>query len=86
MKIAMAKLIKLETDDGFFQMRDHIELGKLYVVDLDSVHVARGMNLLLMCQWDKEIINTLDDRVLTSEGGVVNGWLPTEIIEIIGEE
>lgn len=85
MKIAMAKLIKLKTEDGFFQMKDHIEVGKLYVVDLDSIHVARGMNLLLMCQWDKEIISTLDGRLLTSDFGAVNGWLPTEIIEIIGE-
>lgn len=69
--IRKAKLIKLKTDDGLFEMFSHIELGKEYFVNLDTQKTRIGYSALHKKNWEREMIRTVD-----------GGLLPTELLEI----
>jgi hypothetical protein len=73
MKPAKATLIKRKTDDGLIEIHDHIQLGKEYLVDLDSRSMQKGYNLVEGKAWEKEGI------LVISSGG---RWLPTELLRI----
>jgi hypothetical protein len=73
MRIVKAKLIKLITDDGLFSLEDGIPLGKEYLVDYDSMHIAQGRNVEKNVDWEKMIICD-----------VFGGWMPIELLEIQG--
>ncbi len=74
-RLTTAKLIKLRTLDGLFEVEDHVQLGKEYTVDLASITVGEGINLEVGVRWSREII-------YMEEGD----WFPTELLEIEGRE
>ena len=74
MKIVKAKLVKLITDDGLVSVEDDVEIGKEYLVDLDSMHVCEGYNHELDEIWSRLIIYD-----------AFGGWLPRELIEFVEE-
>jgi len=73
--IGIAVLIKTKSDDGLFNIREDIPIGKEYFVDLDSRRVVKGYNTVHKVEWKKEIINLIDDELC-------HGWMPTELLEI----
>jgi hypothetical protein len=66
-----ARLIKRTTDDGFFEVYEHIPLGKIYMVDIGTRRMAKGYNTVYHAYWTREIIDTFNGE-----------WMPTEILEI----
>lgn len=76
--MGLAKLIKIKSDDGLFEIKDDSTLGKEYFVDLKSIRVVKGFNTTQKVEWEKEIVNLID------ENGSC-GWMPTELLEIEGE-
>ena len=75
MKIVTATLVKSITDDGLVEIHDHVELGKKYEVDLDSISLAEGFNVDKGKYWQRLIVWTL-----TGE------WLPVELLKIEGRD
>jgi hypothetical protein len=73
MNLIKARLAKLRTDDGLVEFRDGVELGKLYVVDLDSKERHWMRNFDFNVRHEKDIIRTQDGK-----------WLPFECLELIG--
>jgi len=73
--IGIAVLIKKESDDGLFRIKEDTPIGKEYFVDLDSRRVVRGYNTIHKVEWKKEVINLID-------GELCYGWMPTELLEI----
>lgn len=45
MNLVPAKLVKLKTDDGLVEMEPGVEIGKRYVIDLDSLKKEKMTNL-----------------------------------------
>ena len=68
-----AKLIKRVTDDGLMEMKDDIELGKVYNVDLSCVHRTAGYNIDHKRFWEREM-------VMVDSGE----WFPLELLDIAG--
>lgn len=76
MKIVVAVLKKLRTDDGCVELKDTINLGTMYNVDFDSKQRGTGFNIPMQKHWKREIIyvvNEIGDHV---------GWMPTELLDI----
>lgn len=73
MKIVKAKLVKLVTDDGLVCVHDNVPIGKEYLIDYDTMHVAQGHNTEKNVDWEKIIVFDL-----------LGGWLPIELLEIQG--
>ena len=67
-----AILIKLKSDDGLIEARGNIQLGKKYLVDINSKCELRLYNMEFKEEHTKEVLTT-------SEGG----WVPTELIKIL---
>jgi hypothetical protein len=67
--IVTAKLIKKETDDGLMTVRDHVELGSEYQIDLSTLTIRMGYNYLQGQEWEREMVKDVE-----------GGWLPTEIL------
>jgi len=77
MNIVPALLIKKISDDGLFEAHDEIEIGTEYFVDIDSIRVQKGFNILKMEYWFKEIVNIVEPD------GLHLGWFPTELLNIL---
>ena len=69
--LGRARLVKLKTDDGLFEVRDEVPLGKMYDVWLDSKKVVEGKNTVKNIFWKREVIWVSNFR-----------WIPTELLEI----
>lgn len=74
MRLVIGKLIKRVSDDGFFEIEDHIPIGKEYLVDIDSIRKGKGFNIPKKMVWEKEIIDVVDESKMA--------WMPTEMLEI----
>ena len=70
--IVQARLIKLATDDKLMEMNESIELGKIFLVDLNTKHEVTLHNTEYDKEHTKEVVLCVD-----------GGWLPTEILEYI---
>ena len=70
-----AKLIKLKTLDGLFEVMDHVPVGTEYTVDLNSIFIGCGVNVEIGEAWERELI-FMDN----------GNWFPTELLEIDGRE
>ena len=70
MREVIATLIKLQTDDGLFEIWESVSLGKRYLVDLNSIEITDGYNFIQNVPWRKEIIHTTEGE-----------WFPTEMLE-----
>jgi len=75
MQRQLAKLIQRSTADGLFEIHDHIELDRVYIVDPDSIRVLKFYNTKQKKEHEKECI-----EVLCSDGA--KELMPTELIEI----
>lgn len=73
MKIAKAILIKKETADQLVTAKEHVQIGKEYLVDLDTRRMTKGFNYKKQMFWEREIINMAGDD---------KGWWPTEMLQI----
>lgn len=69
--IRRATLIKTITDDGLIEMHDDIKVGKVYLIDDETVRVAAGLNHVLNKRWIRLVVDTCD-----------GGWFPTELLRI----
>lgn len=72
--IVSADLVKLKTDDGLVEMKDHIQIGAQYNVDMNSKRMVKGFNIEKKILWEREVIDIVD-----SEG---RWWMPTELLSI----
>ncbi len=72
--IVDAVLCKRITSDGLVEVEDHVQIGKVYRVNLATRRMANGRNFIEHVTWRREIIND------------VNGtWFPTELLQIDNE-
>ena len=71
MKFANATLIKKNSDDGLFEVNENVQIGAQYVIDLDTLRVEEGYNIVFNKRWKREIVNVVD-----------GGWFPTELLKI----
>lgn len=78
MKLAQARLIKLQTADCLVEAYDEAELGKLYTVDLDTKADRDGVNVQYGIPWTRETILIVDEKT-----GDFTGWFPTEMLQIL---
>ena len=74
MRVVAATLRRRCTIDGMVEVHDDVATGKMYKVDLDSREMVSGINLIKNVRWRREIICTV---------GEDEGWLPTEILDIL---
>jgi len=74
MRIRKAFLIKKSTDDGLFHMKDNIELGTEYSVDIDSIQSAEFYNIPTQRKFESIVIYDVKAK----------NFLPVEIFEIEG--
>ena len=72
MRLVTATLIKRTTEDGLFEVFDHVPVGKKYKVDLDTLQIGSGFNTIKKQCWTREIVFTLDDE-----------WFPVELLEFV---
>ena len=79
MKVVKAILDKKRTDDGMFNISDNVPIGKVYSVDLDSIRMMKGKNVIHNTTWTREMINVIEDDSLYQE------WMPTELLLILSE-
>ncbi len=71
--IVEAKLIKLKSEDGFWEMLNCVTLGTTYQVDTETMRVARVRNRELHKEANVLIIQCTDGQ-----------WLPVELLELPG--
>ena len=69
-----AKLIKKKSDDGYYEMMDHVQLGTEYMVDIESINITKSYNMPHGVFFHAELIQVDNDE-----------WLPTELLSIEGE-
>lgn len=79
MNIKKAKLIKLKTDNGFFEMWEHVPLGKEYFVDAGDIRTENMVNKPTGKLFQCEIV-TVIAKGLVDWHAV--GFIPTEMVEI----
>jgi hypothetical protein len=72
MRLVTATLVKKTTDDGYFSVKDTVELGNGYRVNLFSRRMLNFENMPSGDRGTKEFILDVD----TGE------WLPTELLNI----
>ena len=72
--IVTAELIKKTTEDGLFEIADNIEIGKIYRVDINSIRMGGGINIVHNIEWVREMIFAVNDGA---------GWIPTELLKIM---
>ena len=77
--IVKATLIKLKTDDGLVEFSPGIEVGREYIVDLNSI---RRDQTLMHFDIKGASINHRKDLIWTWDGQ----WLPMECLKIAGVE
>jgi hypothetical protein len=73
-----AVLVKRQTDDGLIGVKSTTPLGKVYLVDLESVSTETLYNTILRKRHVKEIIMVLDG----DDGYLPIAWMPTELLRI----
>ena len=72
--IVTAELIKKTTEDGLIEIADNIEIGKIYQVDINSIQMVEGINIVHNTRWEREMIFAVNDEA---------GWMPTELLKIL---
>ena len=72
--IVTAELIKRTTEDGLVEIEDNVPLGKTYNVDINSIRMAEGVNIVKNIKWEREVINIVDE--------MGDWWMPTELLKI----
>lgn len=72
--IVQVRLIKRITDDGLMEIRDEVELGRLYRVDMATRHTMRLLHDSGAVH-EKEMIRCYPPG---------NGWLPVALLEFLG--
>lgn len=72
MTVVNAKLVKRKTEDGDTEIHDHVPLGKVYRVVLESRRKVRSRHVRTGRVTEREVILDAD----------VREWLPTELLEI----
>lgn len=75
--IVKAKLVKRCTDDGLCDVQDHIEIGKIYHVDLRTVRTQRMKNVAKGVWHTKTIIDVVNPTTHVREG-----WFAYELLQI----
>jgi len=73
MNIRKAKLIKRRTDDGMFEVKDHLKIGLKYYIYINSIILSDGFHTPTKTPWHREIVFCTDGQ-----------WLPTELLKIDG--
>jgi len=68
--IVKAKLIKLKTDDGFFELFEDVDLGKEYEVDTSTIGEYEWYNTVHDVKFKKLMIEDVN-----------GGLLPLEVLE-----
>lgn len=74
MRRVEATLTKRATEDGLFETYDHVELGKRYVIDLDSRQEITFFNTEQRVEHTKEIVMCWDGEQWAP--------FPTEMLDI----
>ncbi len=74
MRIRKAFLKKLSTDDGLFDMKDNLQLGAEYNVDIDSIRSGEFYNIPTRKKFECIVVYDID----------AENYLPVEILEIEG--
>ena len=75
MRFGKAILEKRSTKDGLITILDTVSLGKVYTVDLDSIHQVKGFHLNTKEYWIRDFIDVYQD-------GQWEGELPIELLKI----
>lgn len=70
-----ATLIKMETEDGLFEMWEHVPIGRVYIIDATTIRMAHGYNSIKKKHWYKEIVDITELNRCT-------GFMPTELLNI----
>ena len=66
-----ARLKKLRTDDGLVEMEEHIQLGKIYLVDENSMQQVGWHNFIAH--------KTVTRASICADNGE---WLPLELLDL----
>jgi hypothetical protein len=70
------QLVKRKTNDGLMEVHDHISLGKIYIIDLDSMRTDILFNTVQKQKHKKVMVTEV----------ISGGSMPLELLEIIGEK
>ena len=73
-----AKLVKKETSDGLFVVRDNVEVGKIYLIDLRTKRTLKFFNTVYGVTHTKEVVDVKDDLLNIR-------FFPMELLEVIHE-
>jgi len=68
-RIVRATLVKRVTADGLMEMHDHVAVGTVYQVDLDSLAEIPLLNTVTGVRHRKRMVQD-----------VLGGWLPVELL------
>lgn len=71
MTVVKAALIALRTADGLVECGEGVEVGREYLVDVDTRRTVQLFNFEHGCRHTKEIINAVD-----------GAWLPMELLRL----
>lgn len=74
--LGRATLIKRVTSDGLCEVQDHIQVGRVYRVDLASIREVQIFNTDRGREHTKTVITAIDERAR------VIGWFPVELLRI----
>lgn len=74
--IVIARIKKLITDDGLMEVSDHIKIGQEFRVDTNCKEIMTFEHIETGEEHDKEMIQMYPH--------VLGGWLPMELIELLG--
>ncbi len=69
MYIVKAKLVKRKSDNGFFEVFENVPLGKIYLIDLDTISEREGFHIPTKTFWKCTIVDT------------DSGWFPIELLD-----
>lgn len=73
-----AKLVKKETSDGLFVVRDNVEVGKVYLIDPKTKRKVKFFNTVYGVNHEKEVVDVQDDLLNIR-------FFPMELLEVIHE-
>lgn len=69
---ALATLKKRTTDDGLFEVRDNIAVGKEYLIGIGAARMTKGYNTIKKQHWERMMVADV----------VTGGLLPLELLDI----
>ena len=78
--ICVAYLTKLKSDDGLMEMRVNINIGRMYMVETDSLRESEFFNVDRAKLHRKMVVDVVD------ENGTKLGILPCELITTVWED